>query len=369
MNPSFSIERLNDAQPILTPTDLPWENDGAINAAAVYLARSTENEPILHGLLDADILSTLPDGAVTVIYRAIARQSAHQPIPVSSAGLALFTPDMRLLRRLPSPVLLPGAQPDDFDSLGIEDPRVTQIGGTFYMLYCGPTQGELNTIRTRLCLATSKDLLHWEKHGPIPGSPDLYNNKDGVLFPEPINGKYYLLHRPWGKPWDREIGQQNYQIWLASAETPLGPWQEHGPILTALPNLAFYSSWLGGGSVPIPLGHKRFLVIYHTGNFTTQVDRRYDAAAAIFDFNKSLTAVVTARLEPFMLPEAPAELNHTPEGHAIDVVFPCGSYLYKDDVYIIYGAGDKNTCAARMNFAALVAAVEKAGLESSEINP
>ena len=43
---------------------------------------------------------------------------------------------------------------------GVEDPRLVKFGDTFYLTYTG-----YNKKDAQLCLATSKDLLHWQRQG------------------------------------------------------------------------------------------------------------------------------------------------------------------------------------------------------------
>ena len=362
------IERINWGKPILSPGNHEWESGNTINAAAVYLERSAQDDDIIRRLLGRDILPDAADGIVAVIYRAIPAKASGYAVPFSHTGLAVFTPDLRLLRRFSEPVLAPSAGSSSFDAFGIEDPRITRIGDAFYMLYCGPHLDAAGAICTRLCLATSPDLMHWEKHGPISGGPDLWNNKDGVLFPQQIDGRYYLLHRPWGG----DIHVSDFSIWLASSTTLDGAWEDHGEVLHSYAIPGCRDSWVGAGSVPIPLGGKRFMVIYHTGNYLTGAHREYDAGVALFDFARFTPQapgkVVVNRLEPLIVPETPFERSTIPSIGQLDVIFPCGSYEYQGFVYIVYGASDIYTCAARVEKQPLLAALEQAGLENPYLN-
>ncbi|KAJ6144346.1 glycoside hydrolase family 130 protein [Penicillium chermesinum] len=84
---------------------------------------------------------------------------------------------LRAARALPTePYETPG---------GCDDPRVVHVNGTFYMTYTGYT----NTT-ARLCLATSPDLVHWTKHGPIlPAVQDvLYQWRDPLNAYVPLQG-------------------------------------------------------------------------------------------------------------------------------------------------------------------------------------
>ncbi len=364
------VERLNDGEPIIAPTNHWWEDGVTFNPAAIYLPRSPENEIILRALLpmkdpgDPD----LANGVVAVHYRAAPEAYPGSSMVHSFIGLAVFTPDLKLLYRYKEPVLLPSPEPDGFDALGVEDPRVMRFGDTFYMIYCGlarETQpGHPWPIRARLCLAISKDLLRWEKKGVLPGDPAGHANKDGVLFPERIDGNYYLLHRPF----DPGMAQDQLAIWLASSDSLEGSWQNCGEILRAYPNPRMRSSWVGAGSVPVAVGGKRYIEIYHTGNYLNEVDREYDLDAALLDFSHfdpaAPASLVVARLEPLMVPETSAELRSRSKHQVGNVLFACGSYEYRGYLYIIYGGADTYTLAARIEIHSLLAALETCGLEN-----
>ena len=91
--------------------------------------------------------------------------------------------------RREQPVLSP-TEPYEKEG-GVEDPRLVQFGGTFYLTYTG-----YNKTEAQLCLATSKDLLHWERKGVIiPANQGNWNvkwTKSGAIIPEKIDGKYWM---------------------------------------------------------------------------------------------------------------------------------------------------------------------------------
>jgi beta-1,2-mannosidase len=74
---------------------------------------------------------------------------------------------------------------------GVEDPRLVQFGDTYYLTYTG-----YNKKDAQLCLATSKDLIHWERRGVIlPAYKGRWNvrwTKSGAIVPEKIAGKYWM---------------------------------------------------------------------------------------------------------------------------------------------------------------------------------
>jgi predicted GH43/DUF377 family glycosyl hydrolase len=365
------VTRCNGGEPIVAPTERWWESGVTFNAAALYLEPSAADEPILRALFPekAPDDPDLAEGIVAIHYRARPEQEPGVPFPRSYIGLAVFTPDFRLLYRSPEPVFAPSAGQDGCDHLGVEDPRITRFGDTFYMVYTGLAFDAAHTYRPQLCLATSRDLLRWERLGPLRGDVNRTYNKDGVLFPDRIDGRYLLLHRPY---WEG-LPQSEFVMHLAvgeslAGETRGGEWRDCGEVLRAYPNPHCHSSWVGAGSVPIPMGNRRYAVIYHTGNYLNDVDREYDLDVAVFDLNRLTvddpSAVVTARLEPLMVPETEAELRSNSSLQVANVLFACGSYEYRDDLYIIYGGADTYTLAARVNRVALWDALERADLSN-----
>src|SRR5439155_21917140 len=75
----------------------------------------------------------------------------------------------------------------EYEEFGVEDPRITRIGDTFYITYVAVSRHGAAT-----ALASTKDFQQFERHGII-FCPE---NKDVVLFPEKIADAYCALHRP-----------------------------------------------------------------------------------------------------------------------------------------------------------------------------
>jgi predicted GH43/DUF377 family glycosyl hydrolase len=130
---------------------------------------------------------------------------------------------------------------------------------------------------------------------------------------------------------------------------------------------------MGAGSVPISLGGGRYLVIYHVGERMLPQSKyklEYTLGAALFNMAKlppdaafgpgaDLGAVVEHRMERMMVPETPWELEGPSKETVANVLFTCGTYEYRGDIYIIYGGADTYTMAARVNTGALLAALEQ----------
>src|SRR5260370_10618602 len=78
---------------------------------------------------------------------------------------------------------------NEYEEFGVEDPRITRVGDTYYFTYVAVSRHGGAT-----ALASTRDFESFERHAIIFCT----ENKDVVLFPEKIGGQYYALHRPNG---------------------------------------------------------------------------------------------------------------------------------------------------------------------------
>lgn len=378
--PAVRVHRRNSGAPILAPTENGWENGVTFNAAVEYLPKANANRSIIEGLLAAAKMPRAEaQDLVAVLYRARPRSDPGYLMNRSYVGLALFTPELKLIHRFPQPVLAPdpGKTADDF--LGCEDPRVTRIDDRFVMVYCGCGE-DRGTWRATLCTAGSKDLLHWQKKGAIDlaysdaaraanfdqsyfdnlnairASSGHVNNKDGVLFPDQLDGWYYLLHRPM-------VGQiSTWAVHLARSRTLTGTWEDLGAVMRALPNRGWVDTWIGAGAVPIALGDGRYLEIYHSGHRAADGSRLYTLGAAVLNLGRldpsNLSAIVESRLDHFLVPETRWETEGPYPDSVGNVVFSCGAYERNGEIEILYGGGDTYILAAAVNREELLAAMQ-----------
>jgi len=374
--------RLFEGAPILEPTEWVWESGVTFNAAATYLKPSAENQRVISLLLAGTVGENdtrVHEGMIVVHYRARPRSDPGYLISRSYVGLALFNIDFELIYRFPEPVVFPGVQQIDADYLGVEDPRVTKVGEAFYMAYCGSGQDSQGNWVGALCAARSTDLLHWEKRGPIklhiplPGKASAFdkkyfdnlpaatgtatriNNKDGVFFPDRIDGRYFLLHRPM-------IGaMSSWAINLAEADAIDGIWRDCGPIFRAASDPEWIDSWVGAGAVPLPLGANRYLAIIHTGHRAADGRRLYTLDALVLNMNKfdakHPERVVESRLDRMMTPQTRWELEGPYPDSVGNVLFSCGAFERDGHIYVVYGGGDTYLMAAKLNKAELLAAM------------
>jgi predicted GH43/DUF377 family glycosyl hydrolase len=355
--PPVHPERLHGGQPVLEPEpEHDWESRVVLNPAAVLV----EQGPALDAMMQTWALDESEQvrlreagGACVMLYRAQGvSRNGHAP---SALGLAVFTPTLDLVHRRLEPVLRPEAP---FHNLGVEDPRCTQIGETYYLYYTGyftPSDGRGG--RTQICLATTQDFVDWTLCGPVEGDLNAVNNKNAALFPEPVDGRYLLLHRPMEGP-------RPMAIYWAEAERPEGPWTSRGLLAASYRYQDFALSWIGAAGPPVALGGGRFLALYHQGHFTFEGTREYDLAAMLLDANDR-ERPVQSRIEPLMRPTGALEQVGDPELGVDNVVFSCANYRWGDDLIVPYAAADSRIFGARISLAALVSALEEERTASS----
>ncbi|UZJ79327.1 glycoside hydrolase family 130 protein [Fictibacillus sp. KU28468] len=227
----------------------------------------------------------------------------------------------------PEPFIYPS---NDLETFGIEDPRITKIEDTYYIYYSA-----VSPVGVGESLVSTKDFKNVEHHGMI-FAPE---NKDVLIFPEKVNGKYYALHRPVPK----STGAP--EIWIA--ESPdLFHWGNHKYLL-GLRDGMWDDGRIGGGAVPIKT-EKGWLELYHGAT----TDNRYCMGAVLLDLNDP--SKVIARSEtPILEPEADYEVN----GFFGNVVFSCGALVEGDTVKMYYGVSDTSMACAELSLSEILASL------------
>ncbi len=222
---------------------------------------------------------------------------------------------------------------DALEAFGVEDPRITRIGDTFWINYTAVSGAGIAT-----ALASSPDLSSFERHGVIFSPP----NRDVTIFPEQMHGRYWALHRPMPE----DIGRP--AIWLASSPDLLA-WGGHQLVASARPGM-WDDLKIGGGAVPFRVqanGRAAWLAIYHG---VTASPLTYSLGALLLD-GENPGLVLGRSRSPILFPEAPYELK----GFFANVTFTCGVHAAGDLVRIYYGASDGVTCVADLSLQHILA--------------
>ena len=222
--------------------------------------------------------------------------------------------------RLRQPIFSPT---DGADSRGLEDPRVTEIDGAFYMCYTAYGSDFLGSGEpthsgggVTPMVARSENLLTWERLGAIVLGED---NKDHVLFPRKIDGRFAAFHR------------RRPDIWIAYS-TDLVSWREKDMARIFGPRINNWwdSKSVGSNGVPIETD-KGWLHIYHAYDDA----HVYHLGVCLLDLEDPSRVIARPR-EPLLQPEEIWEIR----GDVNNVVFSCANPVVNGTVFVYYGGAD-----------------------------
>jgi len=304
------------------PTTLPA---AAFGAPTGYVAYSV-----------LDLTATTPDVVTRYLARDLPGLDLSDPRSIRYEGQTYLTSlsHLRLARSRDGihftvetrPAIGPARLEEEF---GCEDPRITQIGDTFYIAYTAVSRYGIGT-----ALAATTDFCTFERMGVV-----FYpENRDVALFPDRVGGRYAAIHRP--QP--RHIGPPT--MWMAYSDD-LRHWGDHHFVMGPRPG-HWDSRRIGGGAVPFRVADG-WLELYHGVDDTD----RYCLGAVLLDAEQP-ERVLARSPEPFLVPEAEWER----QGFYGNVVFTCGAVpLDSRRMRVYYGAADSVTGAADLDVDALLA--------------
>jgi len=326
------FEKINDANPILAAGDgvfmcpvlkreVKWEEKDVFNPAAVV-----RNDTLF------------------LFYRA--EDVIGKYAGTSRIGLAWSVDGIHFTRRA-TPVLFPA---EDFLKIyewegGIEDPRIVEREEGLYIMTYSSYDGKT----ARLCLASSTDLIHWTKHGPVltdefidkwskSGAIVAKQNGDKI-YAEKINGKYWMY-----------FGDTD--LFMATSED-LIHWQpvlENGNLKPVLkPRPGYFDSRLVESGPFALLTENGILLLYNGMNLDSGGDPEiasdaYCSGQALFDASDP-TRLINRLEKNFLMPDQPYEI----QGQVNQVCFIEGLVPYKDKWFLYYGTADSKIGVAALS--------------------
>lgn len=310
-----------EGNPVISPDpDNWWESRVTANPGAYYDESS---------------------GEVKLLYRASAADKEHKVY----LGLAVSKDALNFKRASDKPAVSPS---DGFDAGCVEDPRIVKFGEWYFIIYASrpypageywlkdpheqwkpPYASEDWPISLRESLSSSgllitKDFKEFKRAGRIT-DPTL-DDRDAILFPEKVGGKFALLHRPMN--WTGEkYGTMNPAIWITFSNDIM-KW----PQSRLLAKAKFKWERKIGGSTPPIKTSSGWLVLYHA----VGPDLHYRIGAMLLDLDDP--CIVRHRSPDWLMqPEAWYEK----EGYYQGCIFPCGNIVIGSTLYVYYGAADK----------------------------
>jgi predicted GH43/DUF377 family glycosyl hydrolase len=190
--PPFSGWQRLSSKPVLTPHGDGSESAGVFNPTVIK-----------------------KDGRFQMIYRAQDGKGVSRLLFATSSDGVHFTPQ--------TDVSIGAGQA--YESAGMEDPRVVEVEGAYYLTYTG-----YDGSNAQLCLAVSNDLLHWDQKGIIlpagQGTWNVHWTKSGVILPQKINGKYWMYYMgdPKGSADEMGVASSEDSIhWTDASDHPVLP--------------------------------------------------------------------------------------------------------------------------------------------------
>ncbi len=336
--PLGEFVRQEGVNPVLSPdsssvffcpmnqTEVHWEESDAFNPGAV-----------------------VKDGKICVLYRAEDNSATGIGTRVSRVALAESTDGFTMTKHS-APVVFPA---DDNNKKyewpgGCEDPRVSVTeDGTFVIFYTS-----WDRQFARLCVATSRDLIHWEKHGPAfanaydgrflntwsKASSIVTAIKDDKLVIKKINDKYFMY---WGE----------YVIYGATSDdlkswTPILDENNELKVLMA-PRKGYFDSDLTECGPPAVWTEDGIILLYNGKNKAGEGDpnyvtNAYCAGQALFNANNP-TEFIKRLDKPFLIPQENFEKSgQYPAG----TVFIEGLVCYQNKWFLYYGCADSRVAVA-----------------------
>jgi len=305
--------------PILRPGKHPWAAEAVLNPAAAVLNDRTH-----------------------LIYRAIGSDGVSRLGYASSANGFIFD------KRLPYPAFVaqsprrpygqarrysPFLYPSGGSWGGCEDPRMVVIEGRIYITF-NMFDG-WDFIRVAAISISQDDFLaerFWKWDGPHILSRPREIQKNWVLFPEKIGGRFAILHSV--AP-EIEIAYRDSIDNIGTIEPFIESW------VGTRGNLPARDAWdsFVRGAGPPPLRTDRgWLLFYHA------IDKndpgRYKLGAMLLDIVDP-TKILYRSSVPILSPDEHYE-NHGKPG----VVYACGAVVRDGKLFIYYGGADKVVCVA-----------------------
>jgi predicted GH43/DUF377 family glycosyl hydrolase len=277
----------------------------------------------------------------------------------STIGYAKTDNPLKITERREEPII---KGEFDYESHGVEDAKIVKIDGLYYITYIA-----YDGINKMGALATSKDMLHFEKQGIITPKTNYHEFECQLNFSgEYINPKYHNFYNLF-----KEIGMENDPLrYLRIRALALFPKKINGKFALLLsiypgiqivyferfeelkkdfwkdyfenfannivldPKDSYEVNYIGLGCVPIETNEGWLLIYYGVQETTTGI--RNFIRAALLDLENP--KMVLSRLKTPLF--SPCKLA-VEKNLICDMVFPTGYALYYNDLYIYYGVSDK----------------------------
>ncbi len=343
------VERL-DANPLIAPADVAPTRDDVTVLCTLNPGAIRFGDEVLLLVRVGEAAREEPGVVGTVVYDhhvgevVLRRYRRDDPDLVTRDGRGFIWRGKRLLTSMshlriarsrdmtnwtidPAPAIFPTTE---WEAYGCEDARITPMEGRYYITYTAVSHLGVNTM-----LAVTDDFVTFEKLGIICHT----HNKDVVLLPEKVDGRYVCRHRPYKTEFNDAC------IWTAYSPD-LRHWGDHTILHRPTPG-THEGERVGAGATPVKTD-AGWLEIYHAADENGQ----YTLSAMLTELDRPHRVIGTSKA-PVLVPAAPYELH----GVFGECVFSNGLVAEEDGrLLIFYGAADTICAAAVTTVDEMVAA-------------
>jgi beta-1,4-mannooligosaccharide/beta-1,4-mannosyl-N-acetylglucosamine phosphorylase len=305
---SSSVIRRCESNPVLAADDVPYPAKLVFNAGVTKF-----------------------QGKYVMVFRNDYGPADEQRLTDTNIGLA-FSDDGIKWKVEPEPCF---AMKDD-EILRAYDPRLTVIDRRCYMCFAVDTRHGL-----RGGVAVTDNFRSFEIL-----SLSVPDNRNMVLFPELIGGKYVRLERPFPV---YSLGAHRFDVWMS--DSPDLKYWGNSQLVLGCEKVAFCNDKIGPAAPPVKTS-KGWLTVFHAvdvdasrgkNGWEAAWRKRYTAGVMLLDLDDP-SRIVGRYEEPLIAPEAPYEVDG---GFRNNVIFPGGIILEDSgEVKIYYGAADTVECLA-----------------------
>lgn len=302
-----------------------------------------------------------------LLYRAAGEDKEH----TIHFGLAVSEDGFNFTRVSDKPVFSPST--DGPDAGCVEDPRIVKFEDTYYITYAyrpyapgqywssdwkplgDPPQVAPLCLQQNIAnsgLAISRDLINFKRLGRITRTN--LDDRDVILFPEKVNGKFVMLHRP--KEWiGEEYGCRYPSIWISFSED-LMEWEDSRLLAKGE---AWWEEKIGGSTPPLKTG-EGWLTLYHA------VDGKGTYRVGVMLLDLKDPSKIIARAPGYIMEP---EFDYETRGFYNGCVFPTGNVIAGDRLFVYYGGADKFCCAATCKVRELLDFVLEYRVDPSAASP
>ncbi|MBN2088084.1 glycoside hydrolase family 130 protein [candidate division KSB1 bacterium] len=225
------------------------------------------------------------------------------------------------------------------------DARITRLEGVYYIMFAMDMEAGCH-----LGLARTTDFDYFE----FMGITTQEDSRNGVLFPERINGKFMRLDRP--NKMKLAGGPTSGNTICLSESDDLVHWRLVSPIMSG--RFHYWDELIGAGPAPIKT-EKGWLQIYHGVATHFGSSNIYQAGVVLLDLKEPSKVIARSRyniLEPRELYELVGQVPNVvfPSGAIVEKIDPDGFANLDSPVYIYYGTADTSVGLAQTTVKQLI---------------